>query len=82
MKKEDKIELSKEDKTKASEWLRKYMHENFDIEMGDLQSGLFVDYLSENVAKYYYNKGVTDGIAFLSEKVEDMYALMKEESGR
>ncbi|MDR3256408.1 MAG: DUF2164 domain-containing protein [Endomicrobium sp.] len=75
----NKIELSKEQKSQAISKLKKYLKENFDTEIGDLKAFLLLDFLSENIASYYYNKGLADSITVMKERLEDIYSLMKEE---
>jgi uncharacterized protein (DUF2164 family) len=72
------IELSKQERFASAQTLKKYVEENFDVEIGDLQADIFLNFISENLAKYYYNKGLADAQAFLFEKMEDLCLLMKE----
>ena len=81
MKRKDKDEdgmLSKEQKEKAVAKIKEYMAENFDIEIGNMQSGFFLDFITDNIGMYYYNKAVFDSMKFMSEKTEDLYLLMKD----
>ncbi|MCL2049706.1 MAG: DUF2164 domain-containing protein [Defluviitaleaceae bacterium] len=71
--------LTKEQKQTATNKLRDYLYENFDTEIGNMQSDFFLDYISENIGAYYYNKGIADAMAFIADKTEDMYLLMKDE---
>lgn len=76
-KQKDEIQLSKEHKNKMAHKLKEYVELEFDIEIGNLQSDIFVDFITESLGKYYYNKGVADASSFMSEKTEDLYSLMK-----
>ncbi|MCL2577223.1 MAG: DUF2164 domain-containing protein [Defluviitaleaceae bacterium] len=78
-KKEEIILLTKEQKTTAAVKIRDYIAENFDIEIGNMQSEFFLEYITNNIGVYYYNKAVADSLAFISDKTEDMYLLMKDE---
>lgn len=75
----DVITLSKEQKTNAAVKIKDYVMENFDIEIGNLQSGIFVDFITNNIGVYYYNKAIADSLSFMTEKAEDLYLLMKDE---
>ncbi len=76
--KESQLKLSREQQDEVKELLKKYCAQEFDIELGNLQSDMFIDFLSENVGKYYYNLGITSAIATMKEKTEDLVLLIKE----
>jgi len=80
----NEIELTKEQKAIAVEKLKEYISDNFEITAGNLQTGLLLDFISENIGGYYYNKAVTDCLEFIKDKIDDMYLLLKdeEENGR
>jgi uncharacterized protein (DUF2164 family) len=73
------IPLTKEQKTEAVAKIKNYISENFDIEIGNMQSEFFLDFITENIGCYYYNKAVADSMAFITDKTEDMYLLVKDE---
>ena len=77
--KDNSIPLTKEQKETAIAKIKEYISENFDTEIGKLQSEIFVDFITEHIGTYYYNQGVADSMAFMTEKVEDFYLLMKDE---
>lgn len=77
-KKEDTITLSKEQKTNAIAKIKIYIEENFETEVGNLQTEIFIDFITKNIGAYYYNKGISDSMVFMNEKVEDLYLLMKD----
>ena len=80
MKRKDEIiPLTKEQKTNAVSKIKNYISENFDTEIGNLQSEIFFEYITEHIGVYYYNKGVADSMAFMTDKIEDFYLLMKDE---
>lgn len=49
------------------------------MDIGDLQAGLLVDFIAQNIGVYYYNKAIADSMSFIAEKTEDLYLLMKDE---
>jgi len=71
--------LTKEQKQAAATKIRDYIYENFDTEIGNMQSDFLIDYITEHIGAYYYNKGVADSMAFITDKTDDMYLLMKDE---
>jgi len=78
-KKEPPVSLTKEQEEAAVAAIKNYAEENFDIELGNLKTRLFLDFLAECVGVCWYNKGVADAMAAMSEKVEDLYLLMQDE---
>lgn len=80
MRKPDVIELTKEQRATASANIKEYMLENFDVDAGNLKSEIFVDFITNTIGAYYYNKAVADSLAFMTEKAEDLYLLMKDEA--
>ena len=77
--KPDVIELRKDQKTYAANIIQNYISENFDTEISGLQASFLVDFISENLGKCYYNNAIADSIAFMIEKTEDLYLIMKNE---
>ena len=79
MKRKDDIPLTKEQKESAIARIKEYILENFDVEVGNLQSEIFLDYIIKHIGVYYYNKGITDSMVFMTDKIDDFYLLMKDE---
>ena len=78
-KREPIVLLTKEQKANSTAKIKEYLKDNFEIEAGNLQTEMFLDYITENIGIYYYNRAVADSMAFVSDKVEDLYLLMKDE---
>ena len=80
MRKNDRtIQLTKEQKETAVSKLKEYINDNFNIETGNLQAEIFLDFITKHIGIYYYNQAVYDSLTFLTERVEDLYLLMKDE---
>lgn len=77
--KEHPIELSKSHQEIAADKIRFYLEDNLEIEVGNLQARLFLDFITKEIGRYYYNHGVADSMSFVSEKTEELYLLMKED---
>ncbi|MDR2818838.1 MAG: DUF2164 domain-containing protein [Endomicrobium sp.] len=75
----NKIELTKEQKLQIAAKLKKYLRENYYTDIGDLKVELFIDFISDTIAPFYYNKGLADSITLMKDRIEDLYSLMKEE---
>ena len=71
-------ELSKGEKEKAVELVKEYLDREFELDTGRLQVALFVDYLEEKLAPYFYNNGIRDAITYMEEKTEDMVLLIQD----
>ncbi len=77
MKKKKEI-LNKKQREEFAHQLQKYVEENLEESIRGLQAGLLVDFIEEEVGKYFYNKGVEDSMVALKEKVEDLFLIMEE----
>lgn len=75
----NKIELTKEQKLQIAAKLKKYLRENYYTDIGDLKAELFIDFISDTIAPFYYNKGLADSITLMKDRIEDLYSLMNEE---
>lgn len=73
------VNLSKELKKQAVDDIKEYFLENRDEEMGQLAAELLLDFMIEKVGRVIYNQGIKDAHTFMSEKVEDLYALEKKD---
>ena len=80
-KEEDKnAMLTKEQREKSIAKIKDYITENFDFEISNMQSGFLIDFITDNISGYYYNKAIADSLSFMAEKTEDLYLLMKDET--
>ena len=72
----NKIEFSKENKKTAVHEIKKYFAQEREEEIGDLGSELVLDFIIDKIGPYIYNQAILDSQKYMSEKVEDLYALM------
>jgi uncharacterized protein (DUF2164 family) len=72
-----RIELSKEQKKRAVDEIKDYFYTERDEEMGDLAADMLLDFISDKLGPCFYNQAVSDVQRYMSEKVEDLFALMK-----
>lgn len=70
-----KIELSKDVKDQIISEIKRYFSEERNEDMGDLAATLFLDFLIDHVGPAFYNQGIKDSISYMSDKVDDLYAL-------
>lgn len=72
------LQLNKNERSSAATLLKQYLDKDLDIEISQLQSELFLDYINANIGSIFYNKGVADSMQYMNEKTEDMVLLMKD----
>lgn len=77
-KREAKITLTKDQKAGAVADIKAFMEEDYDIELGNLESERFLDFLTEKVGIHYYNAGVEDSRKLIIDRTDDLYLLMKD----
>nr|WP_312577571.1 DUF2164 domain-containing protein [Sedimentibacter sp.] len=73
----DKFKLSKEKKEYMTTAIKKYFLDEREEEIGDLASGLFLDFIIEELAVEFYNQGVADSYNYMSERCEDLLSIQK-----
>ncbi|MBP1950534.1 DUF2164 domain-containing protein [Virgibacillus litoralis] len=72
-----KFELTKEKKAGMVELLKRYFLEERDEEIGDLAAMLMLEFIIEEIAPVFYNLGVEDSHAYIGDKLDDMFGIMK-----
>ncbi len=72
-----KIDLTKDLKISALNEIKKYFSAERDENLGDLSAELFLDFITEKIAPFFYNQGIRDSHQFMSERLEDLYGLEK-----
>jgi uncharacterized protein (DUF2164 family) len=66
------IELTKEVEKALTASIRRYVSENMDNEIGELQASLFLKYCLEEIAPCVYNSAISDAQRYLQERVSDL----------
>lgn len=69
------MELPKEIREKMIKKIRNFFLNERDEEIGELAAILLLDFIIENLAREFYNKGIKDCIAQLSVNLEDLKGL-------
>jgi uncharacterized protein (DUF2164 family) len=70
-----KLKLEKTEKKILVDRIMQYFRDERDEEIGRLAAELVLEFICLNIAPFFYNKGIRDSIAYISERVEDMYSL-------
>ena len=60
MKKENAIKITKEQRDEMIAAIKHYFLKNREEDIGDLQAGLVLDFILEELAPEFYNQGISD----------------------
>jgi uncharacterized protein (DUF2164 family) len=69
-----KIELTREDREDALRRLRAYLEHERDEEWGDLATGLLYDFIAEELAPYFFNRGLHEAQSHLARFADSLDA--------
>ena len=73
----NKFKLSKEKRAEMIESIKNYFENEREEELGDLASGLILDFFMEELADEFYNQGVWDSHVYMNDRVEDLLGIQK-----
>lgn len=68
------IDLPDEFQKRAVESIKRHFEEALEMEIGDLQSRLLLDFFLEELAPSVYNEAIRDAQAFMQDRVGDLEA--------
>ena len=77
MNNKNKIKLTQEKKDIMISAIKKYFLNERDEELGDLASGLILDFIMEEIATEFYNQGVCDSYKYMNDRCEDLLSIQK-----
>ncbi len=66
------IKLEKDAEKKLVTSIKRYVSENLDIEIGELQSSLFLQFCLEEIGPVIYNRAISDAQTYMQEKAMDI----------
>lgn len=66
------IIFSKEEKEIIVERIKMYFREELDQEIGRFDAEFLIDFFTNELGSYFYNRGLYDAQAIISQKVEDL----------
>jgi uncharacterized protein (DUF2164 family) len=75
MKDKDRIKLTKENRDDMVSKIKYYFLKEREEELGDLASGMVLDFVIEELAPEFYNQGVYDSQKYMNERVEDLLSI-------
>ena len=77
-KKEERlIEFTKEQLSAILPKIIDFTAKELETEISSLQARMLLNFFTDEIGDYYYNKGVDDSIFTMSQKVEDLYMLIR-----
>ncbi|MBL4934810.1 DUF2164 domain-containing protein [Clostridium sp. YIM B02515] len=77
MKNKDMFKLTKEQREDMINSIKNYFLDEREEEIGDLASNLMLNFIIEEIAPEFYNKGVYDSYKYMSDRVEDILTIQK-----
>lgn len=66
------IKFSNEEKTVIVQKLQSYFTEELRQDIGQFDTEFLLDFISEEVGAYFYNRGLYDAQALLASKLDDL----------
>jgi uncharacterized protein (DUF2164 family) len=66
------VTIEPETKKRLIPSIKRYVAENLEQEIGDLQAGLLLDYVVKEIAPSVYNKAIRDAQEYFQERVGDL----------
>jgi uncharacterized protein (DUF2164 family) len=72
------IKFSEGEKEQIIERVKTYFSEELNQEIGNFDAGFLIDFFSEEVGAYFYNRGLYDAQKLYAEKVEEIGYLVQE----
>lgn len=67
-----KVEFSKEEKKVITDKIQHYFQEELDQDIGQISAEFLLDFFSEQVGAYFYNRGLYDAQAAIMAKMENI----------
>lgn len=66
------IKLEKDSEKKLVASIQRYVSENLEAEIGELQSSLFLQFCIEEIGPAIYNKAISDAQAYMQDRALDI----------
>ena len=67
----EKIKFSKEETNIIVRRIQDYFDDELEIEIGQMRAEFLLNFFSEEIGAYHYNRGLNDAQALLLKKVDD-----------
>ena len=66
------FDFSKQEKEAIIGRIREYVSQEMDQEIGQFEAGSLLNFFSEEIGPFFYNKGIQDGQAIVQKRVDDI----------
>jgi uncharacterized protein (DUF2164 family) len=66
------IKFTQEEKETLIPKIKMYLNEELDFEIGNFDAEFLLDFFSEEVGPYFYNKGIKDSLDMLDTRMEEV----------
>ena len=66
------IKFNQEEKDTLIPKIKMYLHEELDMEVGNFDAEFLLDFFSEEVGPYFYNRGIQDALDMLDSRLEEV----------
>ncbi len=66
------IKFSKEEKERIIPKIKMYLSEELNVEIGNFDAEFLLDFFSEEVGSYFYNRGLNDAIDMLDARMDEV----------
>lgn len=73
----DIFKFTKEQREEMISSIKNYFEEEREEELGDLAAGMLLNFIIEELAPEFYNRGVYDAYKYMSDRVEDVLSIQK-----
>ncbi len=72
----DKIQFSKEEKEIMVQKVKLYFREELDQDIGGFDAEFLIDFFSEEMGPFFYNRGLYDAETLITDKVSEISDLL------
>ncbi len=66
------IKFSKEEKELLIPKIKMYLKEELDTDIGNFDAEFLLDFFTEEVGAYFYNRGIQDSLDMLDQRMEEV----------
>ena len=66
------IKFTTEEKESLIPKIKMYLSEELDVEIGNFDAEFLLDFFSEEVGPYFYNRGIKDSLDMLDTRMEEV----------
>jgi uncharacterized protein (DUF2164 family) len=77
MKNKSKFDLSKGQREDMISSIKNFFLKEREEELGDLAANLMLNFIIEDLAAEFYNKGIYDSYKYMSDRVEDVLTIQR-----